>query len=92
MYQMFKPNVPSDIDVIYVAKNGNDRTGNGTEENPLLTVQTALYANRLLGGGKTIFVKEGVYNISIYNIFNDVNIIGEKNKTIFAQNVEAKEC
>jgi len=83
---MFKPNVPSDIDIIYVAKNGNDRTGNGTEENPLLTVQTALYANKLLSGGKTIFVKEGVYNISIYNIFNDVNIIGEKNKTIFTQN------
>ena len=78
------PNV-GNIDVIHVATNGNDSTGNGSENNPLATVQMALNVNRALGGGKTIIVDEGVYEISNFHIINNVTIRGTKGKTIFKQ-------
>ena len=79
------PPVPEDIDVIYVAKNGSDVTGTGRESNPLATVQMALYVNGQLGGNKTIFVKEGIYDISIYTLYDNVTVIGQYNKTVFRQ-------
>lgn len=74
-----------DRDVIYVATNGNDTTGNGSKDNPLASVQMALIINNYLGGGKTIVVGEGTYNISNFNIGADVTIIGNKSKTVFKQ-------
>ncbi|MBQ2654221.1 MAG: Ig-like domain repeat protein [Methanobrevibacter sp.] len=79
------PPVDKDIEVIYVAKDGSDEFGDGTEENPLATIQTALYVNEVFGGNKTVFVKEGVYDVSNYEIYANVSIIGEKSKTIFKQ-------
>ena len=74
-----------DIDVIHVSTNGSDVSGNGSEDNPLATVQLALILNNALGGGKTIVVDEGVYDISNFNILSDVTIVGQKSKTIFRQ-------
>ena len=45
----------------------------------------ALNVNRALGGGKTIIVDEGVYEISNFHIINNVTIRGTKGKTIFKQ-------
>ena len=79
------PPVPEDIEIIYVAKDGSDVTGTGLESNPLASVQMALYVNGKLGGNKTIFVKEGIYDISIYTLYDNVTVIGQYNKTIFRQ-------
>ena len=80
------PNIDENINVIYVSDEyGNDETGDGTELNPLKTVQMALYVNHVFGGGKTIFIKEGTYEIANYNLFDDVTLVGEKGKTILRQ-------
>ena len=79
------PPVPEDIKVIYVAKNGNDTTGTGSEDKPLASVQMALYVNSKFGGNKTIFVKEGIYDIAVYTLYDNVTVIGQYNKTIFRQ-------
>ena len=80
------PPVDESAEVIYVdQKIGSDEIGDGSEANPLATVQVALYINELFGGNKTIIVKEGIYNISNHEIYADVNVIGEKGKTIFRQ-------
>ena len=80
------PPVDENIDIIYVdQKIGSDELGDGSEANPLATIQTALYLNEIFGGNKTIFVKEGIYNISNYEVYGDVNVIGEKGKTILRQ-------
>lgn len=78
-------NVDPSIDELYVSKSGNDETGDGSRDNPLSTLQTALYANRMLGGGKTIYVDEGTYEISTYTIIGNVTIVGVKSKTILKQ-------
>ena len=78
-------NIDESLDIIYVSKSGNDETGDGSENNPLETVQTALIANAKFNGGKTIIVKEGTYDISTFTIVGNVTIIGEKGKTIFRQ-------
>ena len=77
----------TDLDIIYVdAINGNDQTGNGTEENPVKTLLVAFNINDELGGGKTIFVKEGNYEMATYIIKNDVTVIGEDpSKVIVSQ-------
>jgi predicted outer membrane repeat protein len=79
------PPVDEKRDVIYVAKDGSDEFGDGSEENPLATPQVALYVNEVFGGNKVVFVKEGTYDISNYEIYANVSIIGEKGKTIFRQ-------
>lgn len=67
-----------DLDIIYVdAAEGNDETGNGNETNPVKSLDVAMNINTYLGGGKTIILKEGTYNISTYTIKNDVTVIGE---------------
>ena len=66
-----------DIDVIYVATNGSDENGNGSEDNPLASLQLALNLNNRLGGGKTIIVGEGTYDISNFNLLSNVTIIGQ---------------
>ena len=78
-------NIDKNLDTIYVSKTGNDETGDGSENNPLATVQNALIANTYLGGGKTIIVGEGTYEISTFNIIGNVTIIGDKSKTILKQ-------
>ena len=78
-------NINGDLDTFYVSKDGNDTTGDGSESNPLASIQTALSANYKYGGGKTIVVKEGVYEISTFNVLGNVTIIGDKSKTILRQ-------
>lgn len=79
-------NVNKDLDIIYVSKTGNDTTGDGSQSNPLETIQTALAVNTVVGGGKTIIVDEGVYEISTFTIVGNVTIIGKKSKTVLKQN------
>ena len=55
------PPVEEGSDVIYVAKDGSDEYGDGSESNPLASLQVALYTNHIFGGNKVIYVKEGVY-------------------------------
>lgn len=78
-------NIDPNIGEIYVSKTGSDETGDGTYENPLATIQTALSANYAYGGGKTIKVGEGVYEISTYTVLGNVTVVGEKGKTILKQ-------
>ena len=81
------PPVDKDIDVIYVSNYGSDELGDGSEENPLATVQTALFVNQEFGGNKVIYVKEGTYEVSNLEIYANVTVIGDKSKTIFKQTV-----
>ncbi|WP_297980139.1 Ig-like domain repeat protein, partial [uncultured Methanobrevibacter sp.] len=68
----------TDLDIIYVdAVNGNDETGNGEESNPVQSLIVGFNINDELGGGRTIFVKEGNYEMSTYIVKNDVKVIGE---------------
>lgn len=74
------------LSTIYVSKDkGNDISGDGSKNNPLATVQTALIACNKLGGEKTIKVSEGIYEISTFTIIGNVTIVGDKSKTIFKQ-------
>ena len=73
--------------IIYVdATNGNDKTGNGTEENPYKSIRTAIEVNNALGGGKTVFIKNGEYTLAGYTLKKDVKVIGENpEKVIVSQ-------
>ena len=62
--QMFK--------TIFVAKHGNDTVGNGTNENPFLTIQKAVDKSR---DGDYIRVFEGVYEENII-VDKSIEIIG----------------
>lgn len=76
-----------DVPIIYVdATNGNDKTGNGTEENPYKSIRTAIEVNNALGGGKTVFIKNGEYTLAGYTLKKDVKVIGENpEKVIVSQ-------
>ena len=78
-------NIDPDLDTYYVSKSGNDDTGDGSQSNPLATIQMALGANYNFGGGKTIIVDEGTYEISTFTVLGNVTIIGKKSKTILKQ-------
>ena len=82
---MDMPPVDPDIEVIWVSEDGSDEIGDGSEANPLKTVQAGLYVNHILGGSKTIHIKEGIYNVSIYNLLDEVTIVGEGANTILSQ-------
>lgn len=60
--------------MIYVAKNGNDSTGNGTFMNPYVTIQKAI---NMAGSGSVIIVYPGTYteNLTINNL-NNLTISG----------------
>ena len=79
------PPVNPDIEVIYVSEKGSDETGDGTQSNPLKTMQMALYVNKMLGGGKTVHVMEGKYNLSVYSITENVTVVGEGSKSVLSQ-------
>lgn len=52
---------------IYVSTNGSDTTGNGTEEKPFQTIQTAINSLALVGSRAiTIWVDDGVYLEDVY--------------------------
>lgn len=74
-----KINIPMVIlDVIYVdVLNGNDVTGNGSEGNPLASLQVALALNNALNGDRTIVVKSGNYSFGLQTIYKDVTIVGD---------------
>jgi hypothetical protein len=61
---------------IYVAKNGNDTTGNGSMGIPFLTIAKALTLCRNDSIGSTVYVMPGVYteNLTLSNL--NVSIIG----------------
>ena len=77
--------IDPNIEIIYVSKSGNDETGDATQGNPLAKIQTALTLNNDLGGGKTIMVDEGIFEVSNFNIMGNVTVIGKKSKTVFKQ-------
>ena len=75
------------VGVIYVAKNGT-ATGTGTEEDPVDTIARAIeLANEAKG---KIFIKEGVYTETGFEITKDLVITGLGNVVIDANNVSAK--
>ncbi|MBQ2653689.1 MAG: Ig-like domain-containing protein [Methanobrevibacter sp.] len=78
-------NIDLNLETIYVSKDGSDEQGTGAKDSPLATLQTAFAANAYLGGGKTIVVGEGTYEISTFTIVGDVTIVGDKSKTVLKQ-------
>lgn len=80
-------NIDKNLDVIYVSQDGSDENGTGANDKPLASIQMGLIANTYLGGGKTIIVGEGVYDVSTFTIVKDVTIVGVKSKTILRQTV-----
>ena len=70
----------------YVATTGSDETGDGTEENPFLTLGKAISVATTTYN-PTIYVKGGTYNIdsqSTYNVaFGDITIKGYDGDVIF---------
>ncbi|OWT32709.1 hypothetical protein BGI41_06270 [Methanobrevibacter sp. 87.7] len=86
------PDNYSDIDVIYVdAVNGDDKLGNGTEENPLKSLQVALNLNDALGGNKKIVLKEGNYPLSAYTVKNNVSIVGVNPSKVVVTQISGKK-
>jgi len=61
---------------IYVAKNGNDTTGNGSMGTPFLTIAKALTLANNNSIGSTVYVMPGVYteNLTFSNL--NVSVIG----------------
>jgi len=58
--------VPTEIaTAIWVAKTGNDTTGNGTKALPYLTI---VKAYTVAADGKTIYVKSGAYTETVYSL------------------------
>lgn len=49
---------------VYVAKSGNDETGDGSEANPYLTIQKGVEAAKAQGDGNTVIVGPGDYGES----------------------------
>ena len=75
---------------LYIAPNGDDTTGNGTQENPYATIEKAV---EQANDEDKIFIKEGTYNVNFKKIdsytsmaiFDDnkkLCIYGENEKTI----------
>ena len=79
-------NIDKNLTVIYVSLNGSDENGTGAADSPLASLQMALAANTYLGGGKTISVGEGTFEISTFTIADDVTVVGVKSKTLIKQN------
>lgn len=59
--QQFLGGYNEDI-TLYVSKDGNDQTGDGSEENPFLTIQTAINSLPILTTkGISLIIEDGVY-------------------------------
>ena len=69
--------------IIYMATNGNDSTGDGTYSNPYLTFATAYAATSY---GDTLILKNGTYNIG--NQFNDDNQLRQGDKITIKAEVD----
>ena len=76
--------------ILYVATNGDDTTGNGSQENPYATIGKAV---EQASDEDKIFVKEGTYNVALkyidgyssYAIYDNnkkICIYGENEKTV----------
>lgn len=63
-YQFKNPNFDALLGSCFVAVNGNDDTGDGTESNPYATI------NRALRDGREIIIKEGFYEVGNINLEN----------------------
>jgi hypothetical protein len=75
-------NGPTPVEgVVYVAKNGSDVTGKGTEELPFQTITYAL--TQLTGGvfGWTIFIAPGIYTENLTITRSNVTFIGQTSDT-----------
>ena len=75
--------IENNNNILYVAKNGNDDTGNGSFGNPFLTIGVANdYAISLLNPvtnyneGVTINVAPGVYTEKLVNSHRRIFIVG----------------
>lgn len=79
-------NIDPTLDEIYVStERGDDVNGTGSKDKPFKTINMGLIANNYLGGGKTVNIEEGTYEISTYTVIGNVTIVGQKSKTILKQ-------
>ena len=61
--------------IIYVSKDGSDSDGDGSLTKPYASIQKALEANALKGGGKSIYVYAGTYDVNAQSIDANVSIV-----------------
>ncbi len=60
----------------YISSNVNE-SGDGSESHPFKTIQEGLDANT---GGQSIYISNGTYLVSNYELNKSVNLIGESNE------------
>ena len=68
------------------AANGDDETGDGTIDSPYASIAKAIAENAAIGGGQTIVVKEGEYELEDVEIADDVIIRCDDGATISGNN------
>jgi len=75
-------NIPGFLNDVWVSKEGNDESGNGSRDNPYATIEKAL--TKIYDGGSTIHVLKGnyVFNQRI-TISQFVTIVGEEEDVVF---------
>jgi|GEM_PF-1880242 len=72
--------------LIFVAKNGSDSKGSGSNTNPYATITYAL--TKVNNTKNTIYVKKGTYNEHDMEITKSVTIMGENTELVF---IDAEE-
>ncbi|MEC8838737.1 MAG: hypothetical protein VYA09_01150, partial [Candidatus Neomarinimicrobiota bacterium] len=81
--------------VWYVATTGSDSTGNGSEENPFATIQTAIDS---ASDGETVYVSNGIYEGGIVISNKAISLIGESregtkiNQPISSPQISIVDC
>lgn len=58
---------------VYIATTGNDATGNGSIENPYLTIQKGIDSLKIQGPGNTLFLRGGTYFPTLNIEFGTLN-------------------
>ncbi|MCL1816444.1 MAG: right-handed parallel beta-helix repeat-containing protein [Clostridiales bacterium] len=61
----FTVTAPPSANTYYVAKNGNNTTGDGSSQKPWLTID---YGTRQMPAGSTLIIRAGTYNEKLTNI------------------------
>lgn len=80
---------------LHVAKTGSDATGDGSEQNPYLTIQKALDSlPKYILYEATVQVHEGVYSeeVSIKNFHGNIRLAGATGETVEVKRIEIANC